>query len=158
VKTPAAATAALLTVALALAGCSAAKSAAVEPASRAVASPTNTVAPIAFYAAQYNEIAVPGHAAEAALESLPASDSTAQRQVLATKLVTIENTADAALLHDRWPAKVEPDIRALVTATGPLLVDLADLAAHNATVVSDIATAEAAANVVHADLGLPPLS
>jgi hypothetical protein len=150
--------AALLTVAIAVAGCDSAKSAAVEPTSTAVTSTIDTAQPIAFYAAQYEAIAVPGLAEEAALESLPDSDSTAERQVLATRLVTVENTANAALLHATWPPKIEPDIRALVTATGPLLVDLGDLAAHKATVVSDLATAKAAANVAHADLGLPPLS
>ena len=123
-----------------------------------MASPIATSTPVAFYATQYNDIARPGLAAEAALEGLPASDTTAQRQVLASRMVTVENTADAALLRDAWPPKAEPDVRALVTATGPLLIDLADLTAHKATLVNDLAAAKAAANVVHADLGLPPLS
>jgi hypothetical protein len=149
--------AAFLLAAIALAGCGATKSAPTA-APTTMASPIATSTPVAFYATQYDDIATPGLAAEAALEGLPASDTTAQRQVLATNMVTVEKTADAALLRDTWPPNVAPDVRALVAATAPLLVDLADLAAHKATLVNDLATAKAAANVVHADLGLPPLS
>lgn len=151
--------------ALALAGCSAhsAKpgndvSAAPAAATSPAASPNAASRPLAFYASQYLADGKACMDAQDVLHKLPNGASVDQAQATATKMVAACQAGNAAMLRQEWPAKVMADIRAEVTSDGPVFGDLADLADNAGSVARDAGAANAAANLVRADLGLPPLS
>ena len=116
--------------------------------------PSATAKPLSFYAAQYLRIGKPCLAAQAALRT-----ATTNADAIAKGKATAEGcqAANAAALRAEWPANVLVDIRASVMADGNVLGDLADLEHNAGSLVRDSGPANAAANIVHADLGLPPL-
>lgn len=122
------------------------------------ASPGATGHPLAFYAAQYLADGKACMAAQDVLHKLPNDATDAQAQAAATNVVTACQAANAAALRQEWPANVMADLRAEVTADGPVFGDLADLVDNVDNLARDSGAANAAANLVRADLGLPPLS
>lgn len=120
----------------------------------ATAAPTPTEKPLAFYAAQYQRISKPCEDAQAKLK---ATNGDAAIIAAGSVIFSACQAANAALLRAHWPAKIDADIRAEVVADGPILADFADLPNNARNVVRDSGPANAAANILHADLGLPPV-
>ncbi len=122
-------------------------------ASTAPASPLVTV----NYKAQYLRIVTP---ANDAIDTLKSSTGVSQLQARANAVAQAFQTADDQLLRAQWPASVTPDIRAMVLADGPVIVDLRDLinTYESGTLQTALGSSTAAAQVVRADLGLPPAS
>ena len=115
------------------------------------AKPTPTATPLSFYASQYLRIIAPLNAGLANLSNV-ANPTQAQLDDLASKI----ELADAALLRSSWPsAKAQGDIEALVRADGALIGDLRQNDGPNAS--RDAGTTTADAQIVRADLGLPPV-
>jgi hypothetical protein len=152
---PIAASASSTATTVAAATHAASSGAAVAPA----ASPSASATPLSFYANQYLAIVKPGNDAFAVFNALPSSATDAEVGAAAAKVVPVEQSAEAALLRAQWPPNVAADIKALVTSYGPLFGDLSDLTASNVDQMNrDAGAANAAANIVRADLGLPPIS
>lgn len=120
-------------------------------ASTAPASPPANV----DYKAQYLRIVTP---ANDAIDTLKTATGISQVQARAHAAAGAIQAADSQLLRARWPAGVTPDIRALVMADGPVIVDLNDVvtAYQDGTLQTAVGSSGAAAQVVRADLGLPP--
>lgn len=117
-------------------------------------SPAATDKPLSFYAAQYLRIGKPCIEAQAKLKAATSdSDAIARGKETASAC----QNSNAALLRANWPPAVMADIRAEVLADGPIIADLNDLANNADSVVRDSGPANAAANIVRADLGLPPI-
>jgi hypothetical protein len=83
-----------------------------------------------------------------------------------TEATSAITAADNALLRASWPANVVPDIKSMTVVDAALIADLEQV--NNQTALSeggymnqlqaDESKASAAANIVRADLGLPPPS
>lgn len=136
---------------------SAASAQSATPVSPAV-SPTASATPLAFYASQYLADGKACMAAQDALHKAPNNATDTQLQAFATDIVKTCQAANAVMLRQAWPANVLADLRAEVTADGPVFGDLADLVSNSDNVLRDAGAANAAANLVRADLGLPPIS
>lgn len=152
-------------MALAAAGCSSsghpAASSTPPPATTPTTVPASTRAaattgqPLSWYAAQYTRISKPSTDAQAALQAVT---DLSQAQPKADALIRAVQQVDAALLRASWPVKIRADIESLIRAQGPFLGDLADVVANSDKLARDSGPANAAANILHADLGLPPVS
>ena len=114
-----------------------------------VAKPSPTPTPLSYYAAQYTRLVTPFNTA---LDKLGNAPTQAQLNDLADKTTA----ADVALLRASWPsAKVQSDIEALVRSDGAVIGDLQQN--NGAEFTRDAETATANAEIVRADLGLPPV-
>jgi ABC-type glycerol-3-phosphate transport system substrate-binding protein len=120
--------------------------------------PAASAAPLSVYAAKFQEIGRPSEKLQNEFQALPSDTTLAEAQPLATRIVTATQKGNAQLLRETWPPQVEKDIRAMVIADGPVLGDLADLENGQDRLVTDSGTANAAYNIVLADLGLPPVN
>jgi hypothetical protein len=121
-------------------------------------SPIASSTPLSVYAAQYEALIKPANDAFAAVRALPSNTTDAAITAALAKTAPVIEAADAALLRVPWPPNVATDIRALVTADGPLLADLANLSPSTIDeALRESGVANAAANIVRADLGLPPV-
>jgi hypothetical protein len=112
---------------------------------------------MSYYAAQYLRIIVPANRATDRLNALSSNASVSQAQAVANQLVKADDGVDDAFLRASWPPAITADIRAEVTAFGPLLGDLANVTASTGTLDRDSGVANAAANITRAALGLPPV-
>jgi hypothetical protein len=133
----------------------------------AVQAATTTAAAI-DYKAQYLAIVAPANAAlrtwRAALDKLGNDPAASDVARVTAPLITAYESTDNALLRAQWPANAEADIKNLVTTDGTLTGDLNAAGGQNvfsaasweSQVASDGGKAGAAANIVRADLGLPP--
>jgi hypothetical protein len=150
---------AVVLAALALSACGGTSSSGIassdtSPAPSSAASATATNKPLSFYAAQYLRIGKPCTEAQAKLKSAKSdSDAIARGKEVASAC----QDSNAALLRASWPSNILVDIRALVVADGPVIADFNDLANNSDSVVRDSGAANAAANIVRADLGLPAI-
>lgn len=157
---------AALAAAGALAGCSTAAktTSTATTTSRAVAASTTVASspstkPLSFYAAQYSRIVAPANAAIDKLKAMPSTATDADVAAVAASIVPVVQKVDAELLRAQWPPNVLTDIKAMVAADGPLLGDLNNLSAANMdAAIRESGAANAAANIVRADLNLPPQS
>jgi len=139
-------------------------------APKPVASTTTTTLSVAQYAAKYSAIVAPANAAITAVNSqvqaLGGSATSAQLTSILTPAINAMNTAISQLAAIQWPGNVETDMRALITDNGAVVGDLTALESANALTASsvetkmseDAGTSKAAADLVHADLGLPQVS
>jgi hypothetical protein len=121
-------------------------------------------------AREYLRIVAPANAAhDALIKKSKSNDSDTTAEQLASDLAPViaaYEEADNALLRVNWPPSIEADVKALVAANGTLIGDLraADIqdvlsSSSWATQVSrDGGRSAAAANIVRADLGLPPMT
>ena len=124
---------------------------AVAKSAVAAAKPKPTVTPLSFYASQYLRIIAPLNAELATLSNI-ANPTQAQLDEMASKI----EVADTALLRAPWPStKAQSDIETLVRADGALIGDLQQNDGPNAS--RDAGTTTADAQIVRADLGLPPV-
>lgn len=141
-------------LALTACGGSSHKSSTTDPASSPSASAVVTEKPMSFYADQYLRIGKPCVDAQSKLRA-----AVGDAAIIAAAKATSQacQASNAELLRGDWPTNVKADIRAEVLADGPLLGDLADAATNAGSVVRDSGPANAAANIVRADLGLPPI-
>ena len=121
------------------------------------AAPTPSPTPLSFYAAQYLRIGKPCEDAQARLKALPDNSPDSTYASVAAAVATACQESNSALLRAQWPENVYTDIKAEVVADGPVLGDLADLINNIKNVVRDSGPANAAANIVRADLVLPPV-
>jgi hypothetical protein len=128
------------------------------PVSPAASPTTASATPLAFYASQYLADGKACMAAQDVLHNAPNSATGAQLQVMATNIVKACQAANAVILRQSWPANVLADLRAEVTADGPVFGDLTDMLSNSGSLLRDSGIANAAANLVRADLGLPPVS
>lgn len=104
--------------------------------------------PLSYYAAQYLRTIGP---LNSALDNLP--DNATQTQL--EQFVFVIRRADNSLLREQWPsAQVTADVQSLVRANGPVIGDLMNDDPQG--FVRDQNSASAAADIVRADLGLPP--
>jgi|SRR5579871_805310 len=129
---------------------------------------TTTTVGLQSYAQQYLAIVKPANDAEAAaikaLKALPDTATAAQVAAAFAPAAQAFEKCDNALLRAQWPPNVEGDVKAMVTTNGALIGDINALSAQTSlsisawatTFQSDGAKSSAAANVVRADLGLPP--
>jgi hypothetical protein len=154
-------------VVLGLAGCGgAATVAGTAPAVSQAPAAAVTTAPAVDYAAQYLRIVGPANTALAAFgkaaQALPAGATAADVARLAAPALADAQTADNKLLRAVWPVSAQADIKALVTADAGLIAALQDTSASAQDYLTGVsqagAKAGAAANIVRADLGLPPNS
>src|SRR5262245_54894906 len=93
-------------------------------------------------------------------------DSTTNAQAAkdAAPLIAAIQKADGKLLRVHWPAATEADIKALIRADGALIgdlralkgVDMSSAGSLSNQFERDAGDVQAAANIVRADLGLPP--
>jgi lipase chaperone LimK len=114
--------------------------------------------PLSFYASEIKKNAAPSDALEAKLKALPDDTPDSQVQALANQLVAAIQSENAQLLRMSWPANIMADIKAMVVADGPVLGDFADLESGQDRLVTDSGAANAAYNILLADVGLPPVS
>jgi hypothetical protein len=129
------------------------------PSSSAPATtPAASATPLSVYATKFQEIGRPSEKLQDKFKALPSDTTLAEAQRLATQIVTATQKGNAQLLRETWPPQVEKDIRAMVIADGPVLGDLADIENGQDRLVTDSGTANAAYNIVLADLGLPPVN
>jgi hypothetical protein len=149
------------------------------PAAAPVASTAGPVAPAssaapttaaADYGSQYVAITAPANDAlsmwRSAIRKLGSDSSPSViANVTATVAVVLDGT-NHELLRAHWPASAEADVKAVVWDEGALIGDLSAVGRQNwftaasweSHVSADAGKASAAADVVRADLGLPPLS
>jgi hypothetical protein len=143
-------------------------------AKSAVSSPTNSTSPsgatpsatvsVTGFAVQYLDFTKPVNSASdafnAAVNSLPATASTADIAAAAKPFVTALSTVNSALLAAQWPANALADIKALVTADRALSAAIANTSlapeAYVAAFNAAGAKTQTTSNTVRADLGLPP--
>lgn len=122
---------------------------------------TSSTHPLSYYASEYVRIVAPGNAA---LDKMSAAanaknPSLSQVQSLATAAAKIAQSEDAQLLRIAWPSPtIAQDVRSLVKADGPVIGDLDNIEGSQTTLYRDDGAANAAANIVRADLGLKPAS
>jgi hypothetical protein len=128
-----------------------------------------TTTPLPQLGANYESIVRPANAALAAYKqafaALPALKRPAQLAAIAAPLIAAMDAADSHLLRVIWPPQIEQDIRGLVTADKAYEELLANVGYQtpssvdtwNAQQTMDEGQQAAAASLVHADLGLPPL-
>jgi hypothetical protein len=133
-------------------GSSASSSALGSSASSSAPGPSAT--PLSSYASRYLAIVTPALQAVTAFEGMhrPATDA----QIKAGFAIVKEavDACDVALLSVAWPGKAEVDVRSLVRDDA---TELADFEALNLTKASsDGSVLRRDANLVRADLGLPP--
>lgn len=157
----------LLVVIILLAACGASKAAPAPAAPVASVSSghdtTTTSTPAVNYGQQYLAIVGPANAAGNAAV-IPDNPTGARLAQVFAPVIAAYQKADDALLRAQWPAGAQADIKAMVTADGAVIGDMNAAAGQNALsaaswetqLSSDGAKAKAAANVVRADLGLPP--
>jgi len=111
---------------------------------------TSTRIPLSVYAAKYSAIIAP---ANAYAGMLPTNPSAAQL----TTLAAADSAADNQLLRVAWPTPaITADVKAMVSADGAEIGDLQQ--DHDSALAADQGKAVAAANIVRADLGLPPVT
>ena len=116
--------------------------------------PSPSATPLSWYASRYLAIVTPAQQAVTTFEGIhrPATDA----QIKAGFAIVKEavDACDAALLGVAWPGKAEADVRSVVRDDA---TELADFEALNLTKArSDAGILERDANLVRADLGLPP--
>lgn len=121
----------------------------------------------AQYATKYEAIVAPANAAlttmQAQAKSLPSSPTAAQLIPVVQPAIDATNKALSQLAAIQWPGQTEIDMRALITADGNIAGDLQALESANALTASGVETklsedegaGNTAADLVHADLGLP---
>lgn len=126
------------------------------PTTQQSTTPASSSTPLSVYAAKFQKIESAGLKLQVKFNQLPSDTSISDAQPLATQIVTAYRNGNAQLLREAWPPEIESDIRALVTADGPALGDFADLADGLDRLATDASAANAAYNIVLADLGLPP--
>jgi ABC-type glycerol-3-phosphate transport system substrate-binding protein len=117
--------------------------------------PAASATPLSVYAAKFQKIGRPSDKLQYEYQALPSDTTLAEAQSLATRIVTATQNGNAQLLRETWPPQVEKDIRAMVIANGPVLGDLEN---GQDRLVTDSGPANAAYNIVLADLGLPPVN
>ena len=132
---------------------------AASPPSTAAPSPS-TSKPLSFYAAQYLAAGKACEADQGKLNDLigqtPQNADAIEKEGSTT--ASDCQSADAKLLRESWPPGVLSDIKAEATADGPVIGDLNDLeSAGESNIQRDSGAANAATNIVRADLGLPAL-
>lgn len=122
---------------------------------KAPISPKASATPLSGYAAQFKKIYAAPDKLQDQLRSLPDDTSNEQASALAARVAKSVQEADSKLLRANWPPQIATDIRALVVADGPPIGDLADLQNGADRLVADSGPANAALNIVLADLHLP---
>lgn len=130
------------------------------PSAASSSAPTSSSAqPMSFYAAQYIKIGATCIADQDALNKLidqtPQDPEAIEKQGM--KIAADCQAADAEMLRASWPPAILPEVKAEVTADGPVLGDLMDLEGNQDNLQRDSGAANAAANILRADLGLPPI-
>lgn len=161
----------MLSTALALvaAACGGSKSAA--PSTTTTPPATTAAAKPDFHALgqQYLKIIAPANTQIEAFnkKTNTYTENTTAEQVAkdAEPLAAAVDKASTDLLHVDWPASIQPDVKAMVTAYGVLAGDLRSVGSQNILSIANWATqlgqdagrARAAANIVRSDLGLPPV-
>ena len=133
---------------------SASDSASALGSSASSSAPGPSATPLSWYASRYVAIVTPALRAVTAFEGMhrPATDA----QIKAGFAIVKEavDACDVALLSVAWPGKAEVDVRSLVRDDA---TELADFEALNLTKASsDGSVLRRDANLVRADLGLPP--
>ena len=131
----------------------AAASSAPVPAATSSA-PVPSATPLSWYASRYVAIVTPAHDAVTAFEAIrrPATDAQIKAGFAIVKSAV--DACDTALLAVAWPGKAEVDVRSVVRDDA---TELADFEALNLTKASSDGTIlKRDANLVRADLGLPP--
>lgn len=129
---------------------SSAAAVAVHTTAPALARPTPTPTPLAWYAQQYLRIVAPANTAIDGMNS----DNPSQTQL--NDVAAKYRAADIALLRAHWPTpKTQADIETMVRADGAVIADLEQN--NGADFARDSETAAADAQVIRAELGLPPV-
>lgn len=122
---------------------------------KAPTSPKVSTTPLSVYAAQFKKIYAAPDKLQDQLRSLPDDTTNEQASALAARVAKSVQGADSKLLRANWPPQIATDIRALVLADGPPIGDLADLQNGADKLAADSGPANAALNIVLADLHLP---
>lgn len=140
------------------------------PGSNPVVSTTTATLSIAQYAAKYEAIVAPANTAMTTMQgqanALPSSATAAQLTSIVAPVIVAANSAVSQLAAIQWPGQAEMDIRTLITDDGNFVGDLTALESANALTASSVETkmsedntaAHTAADLVHADLGIPQSS
>ncbi len=116
--------------------------------------PSPSATPLSWYASRYLAIVTPAQQAVTTFEGMhrPATDAQIKAGFAIVKKAV--DACDAALLSVAWPGKAEIDVRNLVRDDE---TELADFEALNLTKASsDGSVLRRDANLVRADLGMPP--
>jgi hypothetical protein len=150
-----------------LAGCGSTAHPMVAPATTTAASLSTTTVMAPNYGAIYLRIVAPYNRAvdnfSRQAKALPADATETQLSGLISPLIAATITFNREALAVAWPTNVRADIRTLVTDDGAVMGDLESLNSTDPSTVSqalaawsrDSSTADNAAAIVRADLGLP---
>jgi hypothetical protein len=152
---------------LLVAGCGSAAPAVGTATAGATATPATSAPTLsqAALAQQYLALVGPYNAAlntfNGKLAHTASNASPSQLQTISTPLANALQQFDSAVLRAPWPPGVLTDVHALTTSDAPQLSDLENAGSPSAVMwysqfQRDTTAAAAAANVVRADLGLPP--
>lgn len=121
--------------------------------------PAASVKPMSFYAHQYTAIVAAANAADARFaDAVNKTGATAASvQPAASAAAAAVRKTDNQLLRVDWPtSKIRADVEAMVRVDATLAGDLDDVADHMNDLDPAGSAAQGAANIVRADLGLPP--
>lgn len=122
----------------------------------ASASPTVS---LAAYAHQYETVIAAANTAIGKLNTVAVKPNAtaATLQPTASRTASAIQAADNKLLRVAWPTvKIRDDVDAMVRTDATFIGDLDDVADNLQNMQRDAAAASGAANIVRADLGLPP--